>query len=211
MTFPSWSPDGSKLAFGANTDGNPDLYLLELSTLHLTRLTTSPAGDRDVAWTSDGRAIYFSSDRTGRHEVWRLNLETSKTEQITDIGAIRPQLTSDGKWLYYINFTSRQLMRQPLDGSAPAQELSNIAIQFDRLNWAVTNALYVVDPDMRDGAIMRVDPETGASERVASLEQFMMSSASFSVSHDGTSAIVSATLVLRTDIMVADGEFGGPR
>jgi hypothetical protein len=79
------------------------------------------------------------------------------------------------------------------------------------LNWSVADALYVVDPDMQDGAIMRVDPETGASDRVASLEQFMMSSASFSVARDGSFAVVSATLVLRTDIMVADGEFGGPR
>jgi Tol biopolymer transport system component len=211
ITIPSWSPDGSKLAFSANTEGNPDLYLLDLATLQLTRLTTSPAGDRDAVWSADRRSLYFSSDRSGRHEVWRLNLETSQTEQITDIGALRPQLSTDGKWLYYIALTGRKLMRQPLDDGGPAQELGNIPIQFDRLNWAVTNALYVVDPDMQDGAIMRVDPETGASDRVASLEQFMMSSASFSISRDGNFAIVSATLVLRTDIMVADGEFGRPR
>src|SRR5258708_32512520 len=41
---PVWSPDGKKLALTlGGSSGNPDIYVLELQTQSLTRITTDPA------------------------------------------------------------------------------------------------------------------------------------------------------------------------
>jgi len=63
----SWSPDGSKIAFGATV--NPDLiqgvtsdiYLLNLSDDSVKKLVVQPGPDRDPHWSPDGKQIVFLS------------------------------------------------------------------------------------------------------------------------------------------------------
>ena len=53
---PAWSPDGKKLALTLSTrDGNLDVYVLDLATDALTRVTDDPAIDTEPQW-SRGRA-----------------------------------------------------------------------------------------------------------------------------------------------------------
>ena len=49
---PSWSPDGKKLALTlSGTNGNLDIYLLNLGTQQLTRLTDDPAIDTEAVFS----------------------------------------------------------------------------------------------------------------------------------------------------------------
>ena len=64
-TFPSLSPDGTRLAVGTN-DEEVDIWTWDFR--HgppLTRLTTDPDVDIAPIWTSDGRRIIFASGRLG--------------------------------------------------------------------------------------------------------------------------------------------------
>ena len=70
---PAWSPDGRKLALTLSRDGNLDIYVLDLASQGLTRLTTRRV--RSIP-SRNGRAtarsIYFTSDRAGSAQVYRV-------------------------------------------------------------------------------------------------------------------------------------------
>jgi len=58
---PRWSPDGTRLAFIADRDGKPQLYVRWMDsgqTAKLTDLENPPAG---ISWSPDGRQIVFTS------------------------------------------------------------------------------------------------------------------------------------------------------
>ncbi len=62
-TWPKFSPDGSKIAFTANYDGNEDVYLIPVSGGIPARLTYHNAYDRVLGWHPDGTRVLFSSSR----------------------------------------------------------------------------------------------------------------------------------------------------
>jgi tricorn protease len=63
-SFPRFSPDGTRLAYTANYDGNDDLYVVPATGGPATRLTYHPDDDRMLDWTPDGERILFASSRT---------------------------------------------------------------------------------------------------------------------------------------------------
>ncbi len=59
--YPSWSPDGSLVAFTSDRDGAYNLYLMDAGGGGLRQLTHEPAGmiAGMQSWTADGAWIYF--------------------------------------------------------------------------------------------------------------------------------------------------------
>ena len=60
---PRWSPDGSKLAFCSNRDGNYDIYVIPSNGGDAKRLTYSDANDYPGDWSPDGRKVLFTTYR----------------------------------------------------------------------------------------------------------------------------------------------------
>ena len=100
---PSYSPDGKKLAITlSGSSGNLDVYLLELASGQLTRLTDDPGIDTEAVFTPDGSAVYFTSDRSGSPQIYRLALGGSeRPKRVTFTGSYnaRPRISPDGKQL----------------------------------------------------------------------------------------------------------------
>jgi TolB protein len=71
---PCWSPDGRKIAFAAEKDGNWDIYYMNADGTEITRLTTHPAEDVYPSWSPDGSMIAFNSERSGSSQIWRTNV-----------------------------------------------------------------------------------------------------------------------------------------
>src|SRR5262249_33919468 len=61
-TRPLYSPDGTRLAFVSTRTGNGDIYVLELATGALKRLTFDDGPDQLDGWSRDGKWIYFSNN-----------------------------------------------------------------------------------------------------------------------------------------------------
>ncbi len=73
---PLFSPDGKRLAFVSNRTGGGDIYILNLETNDLQRLTFDDAFDQLDAWSRDGSWIYFSSsskDIAGMNDIFRVS------------------------------------------------------------------------------------------------------------------------------------------
>jgi len=100
---PAWSPDGKKLALTlGGTAGNPDIYVLDLLTQNLTRITDDPAIDTEPEWAPDGRSLYFTSDRAGSPQIYQISASGSgRPRRITFEGNYnaRPRVSADGSEL----------------------------------------------------------------------------------------------------------------
>jgi hypothetical protein len=60
---PTWSPDGRLIAFAALIGGATDLFVIDLATTNVRRLTNDQFADVQPAWSPDGRSIAFATDR----------------------------------------------------------------------------------------------------------------------------------------------------
>ena len=100
---PTWSPDGKKLALTlSGSNGNLDIFLLDLGTQQLQRLTDDPGIDTEANFSPDGGSIFFTSDRPGSPQVYRLTLggnERPKRVTFTGTYNARPRVSPDGKQL----------------------------------------------------------------------------------------------------------------
>lgn len=59
---PAWSPDGERIAFYSPRDGGRDLYIMDVNTRHIQRLTQNLANNASPSWSPDGHEIAFASD-----------------------------------------------------------------------------------------------------------------------------------------------------
>ena len=100
---PAWSPDGRKLALTlSGSGGNPDIYVLDLDTQALTRITDDPAIDTEPEWAPDGRSLYFTSDRAGSPQIYQIGVAAgARPKRITFGGTYnaRPRVSPDGTQL----------------------------------------------------------------------------------------------------------------
>lgn len=96
--FPTWSPDGTRIAFASDREraGVFELYELTLATNTLRRLTNSGTQNGSPHYSPDGQHLLFDSNRDGNYEVYRLNLETLGVTQLTRTS--RPIFNGDPSW-----------------------------------------------------------------------------------------------------------------
>ncbi len=76
----SWSPDGSRIAFSSDRDGNTEIYIMNADGSGIVRLTDHPDSDMEPAWSPDGKMIAFSSNRDGESENYILEVEAAITD-----------------------------------------------------------------------------------------------------------------------------------
>jgi Tol biopolymer transport system component len=100
---PAFSPDGSRIAFESDRDGNSEIYVMDADGGHVQRLTNDPASDGFPAWSPDGTRLAFMSDRNKRaaSDIYTMDAtDGSKIERLTtDLANWSPQYSPDGKQL----------------------------------------------------------------------------------------------------------------
>lgn len=89
-TNPSWSPDGRRIVFHSERDGNWEIYVLNADGSQVN-LTNNPGNDWHPAWSPNGRRIAFQSARDGNWEIYVLNVE----EALRSEGGGVTRLTDD--------------------------------------------------------------------------------------------------------------------
>jgi TolB protein len=72
---PAWSPNGKKIAFGSNRDGNNEIYLMRTEGTKVKRLTNDVASDQFPAFSPDGTEIAFQRALGSNQEIFTLALD----------------------------------------------------------------------------------------------------------------------------------------
>ena len=85
----SLSPDGTQLLY-QQTDysmrenrGVTTLWIEDLATKAVTRLTDTSSNNLAPCWSADGSKIYFLSNRSGAMQVWEMNPQGGNARQLT--------------------------------------------------------------------------------------------------------------------------------
>src|SRR5947209_19986014 len=88
---PSWSPDGTRLAFQAYRSTTWQIWTMNADGSDLRAVTSGPYDDREPSWSPDGRRIAFSSDRSGSYDIWVVTLANGEVKQITTAASNRSE------------------------------------------------------------------------------------------------------------------------
>jgi TolB protein len=81
------SPDGRSMALILSKDGNPDLYVMDMATRNLSRLTRTPAAvEGSPAWSPDGSQIVYVSDASGSPQLYVVSARGGTPVRITTTG-----------------------------------------------------------------------------------------------------------------------------
>jgi Tol biopolymer transport system component len=96
VRYAAFSPDGTRLAFGAAPVGSndSDIWLVNTDGTGQKRLVGGPANDWGPAWSPDGQMIvYTSSKRTDAAEIMRIPVTGGRKTRLTTGGGQWPAWT----------------------------------------------------------------------------------------------------------------------
>jgi len=105
-TYPSWSPDGKKIAFRRMLgETNSEVFVADGDGANPHNLSNHPAFDGWPSWSPDGSQIVFASNRRANYQIFVMNADGSNVRLVanTEGRATEPRWSRDGKSIYFTN------------------------------------------------------------------------------------------------------------
>lgn len=163
---PVFSPNGSKLVVALSTSpGNTGLYILDIASGHLRKLTQGYSIDTEPSWMPGGNAIVFTSDRGGSPQIYKKSLDGGEAKRLSWNGSYntRPVVAPDGDSIALVHRENGHLRVAMLDlasgnmkvltnGSldrAPTFSPNGALILYDSLTASGQHVLATVSVDSR--------------------------------------------------------------
>jgi tricorn protease len=108
---PVWSPDGKKIAFASDRNGNADIFIMDANGGPATRLSFNSASEYPEGFTPDGKEVLFSAAiqnppasavfPSGRMtELYAVSTDGKSLRQVLGTPAQMTSFTPSGKMLY---------------------------------------------------------------------------------------------------------------
>ena len=127
------SPDGSKIVFVRETEGNYDLWMQDINGSDLVQLTTSKYGDFEPAWSPDGKKLAFISNRDNKGDVrgtsiYVLDLSSHRITRLTN----GKDVTDGGPaWLdsHSVVFHSNRSLKEPQKGTSSHWNIWKVSLK----------------------------------------------------------------------------------
>ncbi len=103
--FPRYSPDGSQVAITIVSGGSRDVWLYDLKSRTLTRLSSGGAVNERAEWSPDGTHVLFRSQHDAHSAIWWRPIDMSAPQSPLLEGLagnyFEAVMTADGKGLVY--------------------------------------------------------------------------------------------------------------
>ncbi len=80
----AFSPDGRRVTFTSDRDGNTEIYVMNTDGSNRTRLTDNAAIDGFSVLSPDGKWIAFASQRDGNSEIYLMKADGSAQTNVTN-------------------------------------------------------------------------------------------------------------------------------
>lgn len=84
--YPLWSPDGKRIAYAADPEGNFDIYTMKEDGTDVHSLTSSPLDETDPGWYPEGKNIVYTRENKKflRDEIalYRVDVETGQSRRV---------------------------------------------------------------------------------------------------------------------------------
>jgi len=102
---PTWSPDGTRIAFASRQGGTFDIFVMTADGTGTRRLTSTKENDKHPTWSPDGSRIAFA--RGGSGDIYVMNADGSGALRISDPLSEEsdPAWSPDGRWISYVRRT----------------------------------------------------------------------------------------------------------
>ncbi|MEO7367636.1 MAG: protein kinase [Gemmatimonadaceae bacterium] len=104
-SFPRLSPDGKRVAVTVGSTDRRDIWLYEISSGTMTRLTTDGKSNDRPEWSPDGEYVLYRSDREVQTAIWRrpADLSGPSAEVIggSRRGVFEAVMSPDARYLAY--------------------------------------------------------------------------------------------------------------
>ncbi|MGQ0736780.1 MAG: TolB family protein, partial [Acidobacteriota bacterium] len=120
--WPTWSPDGRRLAFATDREGKSTVYVKNTSGGDESRLLHVPdRGTFPKDWSPDGRMISLNIDTPdGVASIWAARVEGDRTPfplNQSDVRETNAMFSPDGRWVVYESAESgaNEIYVKPID------------------------------------------------------------------------------------------------
>ena len=101
QTDVSWSPDGRRVAYAWNRDGNFDIWVQSIDGGDPMRVTSSPADETQPAWSPDGQRLVLRSEDDGGG-LFTVDLKGGPVRRIAPDGR-RPAWMPNGREVVFVD------------------------------------------------------------------------------------------------------------
>jgi len=120
---PAWSPDGTKLVFSGNRNGDDDLYTINADGTGMTQITNGPGYDRQPVWSPLGDQIAFTSFGPDSLHIYVARADGSGRRQLESSveGPVSPDWSPDGRRVTFDSYLTRQIYSIGVDGTGLLQ------------------------------------------------------------------------------------------
>jgi TolB protein len=115
--YPSWSPDGSRIAFSLVTAGAVQIGIVGRDGQRERTLTPLTENSELPAWSPDGSLIAFSRGFEGRRTIWTMKPDGTHAHRITEPGSddVAPAWSPDSRCIVFAHRGRLMIVRA--DGS----------------------------------------------------------------------------------------------